>query len=122
MNIQGTISYVHKQGVAAVAAATGLALLASGCAPSYPPIARTGGDASFKYRIATHYPPGSRGERLRLELEREGFKIAVDPTGRRFTATDRPPNLPCFSGTRIDWNEDRRGRITIIQAARHSCT
>lgn len=97
-------------------------LAASGCAPAYLPVAATGGDSAFKARIATDFPPGSSGERLRTELAREGFVIAGDPATGFFSALDRPPNVPCFSETRIDWRENRRGRITVIQAARHACT
>lgn len=108
-------------------AAPRLLLLASllavpSCAPAYPPVAATGGDTAFKARIATDFPPGSSGERLRTELAREGFVIAGDPRTGFFSALDRPPNVPCFSETRIDWRENRRGRITVIQAARHACT
>lgn len=97
-------------------------LAAASCAPVYSPLAATGGDTAFKARIATDFPPGSPGERLRVELAREGFVIASDQTTGLFSALDRPPNVPCFSETRIDWHENRRGRITVIQAARHSCT
>ncbi|WP_375461131.1 hypothetical protein [uncultured Enterovirga sp.] len=92
------------------------------CAPSFRPIAEPGGDARFKARIATRYPPGSLGSRLRTELAAQGFVLLADPTGRRYSAIDRPDNLPCYSETRIDWNEDRRGRILVIQAARHACS
>ncbi len=98
-------------------------LLALGaCAPSYPPIAAIGGDAAFKARIATRFPQGSGADRLRAELAANGFALLEDPALRRFSAIDRPPNLPCFSETRVDWTEDRRGRIVLIQAARHSCS
>lgn len=100
-----------------------VASAAAGCAPSYPPIAATnGGDAAFKSRIATFHPPGSRAQRLRDELARQGFVFLEDPVARRYSAIDRPGNLPCYSETRIDWTEDGRGRIVQIQAARHSCS
>ena len=55
-------------------------------------------------------------------LAREGFALLEDPVARRYSAILRPDNLPCYTATRIDWTEDRRGRIALIQAARHSCT
>lgn len=91
------------------------------CAPSFPPIAAPQGDARFKALIATRYPPGSPGARLRADLAAQGFRILDDPVARRFSALDQPPNLPCFSETRVDWTEDRRGRIVLVQAARHGC-
>ncbi|MDB5592803.1 hypothetical protein [Enterovirga sp.] len=92
------------------------------CAPSLPPIADRGGDAAFKARIATLYRPGSPAARLRADLAAQSFRLIEDPVARRFSALDQPPNLPCFSETRIDWTEDRRGRIVLIQAARHPCS
>ena len=101
---------------------TCLALALSACASSFPPVARTEGDAAFKARIVTTYPPGSRADRLRAMLQAEGFKVSEDPATGFATALDRPQNLPCFSVTRIDWREDRRGRIAAIQAERHMCS
>lgn len=99
-----------------------LALAASACAPSYPPVADMRGDAAFKYRIATAFPPGSPAERLRATLLREGFVIQDDPRTGFASAIARPGNLPCWSETRIDWRENRRGRIVAIQAQRHVCS
>lgn len=92
------------------------------CAPSFPPIAATGGDSALKARIATTYPPGSSGDRLRGDLARQGFVVRYDPVTRYGSALDVPPNLPCLSETRIDWRENARGRIVVIQAARHVCS
>lgn len=92
------------------------------CAPSFPPLAERGGDSAFKARIATAYPPGSSGERLRADLAGQGFTVVYDPTTRFGSALDVPPNLPCLSETRIDWRENARGRIVVIQAARHVCS
>lgn len=104
------------------AAALLAALAAASCGPRYPAIADLGGDAAFKAFIAQRYGPGTRAARLREELAREGFGLLEDPLGRRYSAILRPDNLPCYSETRIDWTEDRHGRIALIQAARHSCT
>jgi len=99
-----------------------LLLALAGCAPAYPPVAEgLRGDASFKARIASTYPPGSPAARLRAMLAADGFRLIEDPASRRYSALREPPNLPCFSTTRIDWTEDARGRIREIQAARHSC-
>ena len=100
-----------------------VAVALAGCAPEFPPIsARVPGDHGFKARIARNHPPGSSAQRLRGELIREGFTLFSDPATRLNSALLRPDNLPCFSETRIDWQEDRRGRITRIQAQRHDCT
>lgn len=72
--------------------------------------------------MAELYPPGSRGERLRAELSAQGFTIGGDPASGRWVAYDVPENLPCYSRTRVDWREDRRGRISILTAQRNSCT
>ena len=111
---------IHRQALACSAACCLWGLGA--CAPSYPVIAEVRGDAAFKARIATRYPPGSSGQVLRTELARKNFQFIEDPTARRYSALEIPPNLPCFSQVRIDWTEDARGRIRLIQAARHSCS
>ena len=97
-------------------------LALGGCAPSFPPIAEPGGDAAFKARIATAYRPGMRADALRARLVAEGFAIAEDRSTGFATALSTPDNLPCYSLTRIDWREDRRGRILVIQASRQACT
>ena len=56
------------------------------------------------------------------EAQEELNKFLEDRLRRRYSALDRPANLPCYSETRIDWTEDRRGRIVLIQAARHPCS
>ena len=100
-----------------------LALSLAGCAPSFPPIADgPGGDAAFKVRIATTYRPGSSGAALGADLAAQGFMIQADLPARRFSALDTPGNLPCWSRTRVDWTEDRRGRIVEVQAGRNACT
>ena len=97
--------------------------LAGGCAPSFPPAAAAArGDAAFKADIALRYPPGTPAVRLRAMLAANGFRLIEDPALRRYSAIEAPPNLPCFSTTRIDWIEDGRGRIREIQAARHDCS
>lgn len=111
----------RRQFAARAAGAAALLALA-GCAPSLPPIAALGGDAAFKARIAEAFPPGSRAERLRTALLRNGFVIVEDPQTGFASALDRPQNLPCYSVTRVDWREDKRGRIAIIQAQRHPCS
>ena len=94
----------------------------AGCAPAFPPIsAGLAGDHAFKARIARNHGPGSSASLLRTELVREGFTVYADPATRLNTALFRPDNLPCYSETRIDWQEDRRGRITRIQAQRGDC-
>lgn len=106
---------------AALAASLVLPLFA--CAPSYPPVAEAArGDADFKMQVALRFPPGTSAARLRAMLAANGFRLIEDPTLRRYSAIEAPPNLPCFSTTRIDWTEDARGRIGQIQAARHSCS
>ena len=97
-------------------------LLVAGCAPQFPPLAERGGDAAFKARIAETYRPGTRGADLRAELLREGFTLLADPGARRYSGLFEPSNLPCFSSVRIDWTEDRRGHIALIQAQRHPCS
>lgn len=98
-------------------------MLLSGCAPVFPPIAaNVPGDHAFKARIARNFPPGSSARLLREELAREGFTILSDPATRLNTARFRPDNLPCYGETRIDWQEDRRGRIVRVEAQRHDCT
>lgn len=105
----------------AVAAAGALAM--SACVPILPPIAaEVAGDAAFKSRIATTFPPGSRSAVLRAELEAEGFRVYDDLTGTRHTATYAATFLPCDIEVRVDWTEDRRGRIARIQAQRHDCS
>jgi hypothetical protein len=100
-----------------------LVLLLAGCAPTFPPIAvNAPGDQGFKQRIAQTYPPGSDPAPLRAELAAEGFVLTTDPTGRRVSALYRADNIPCASYVRVDWNEDRRGRITAIQAERVDCS
>ncbi|WP_133772617.1 hypothetical protein [Enterovirga rhinocerotis] len=112
----------HRAG-SAVVAVLAVAAWLSACAPSYPPVAESvRGDAAFKARIANGFPPGSPAARLRAMLAAEGFRLIEDPAARRFSALERPANLPCFSSTRIDWTEDARGRIVLIQAARQSCS
>jgi hypothetical protein len=94
-----------------------------GCAPEFPPMA-TGlaGDHAFKARIAQTHGPGSSAGRLREVLVGEGFTVLFDPATRFGTALFRPQNLPCYGETRIDWQEDRRGRVARIQAQRQDCT
>lgn len=101
----------------------GLILAAlSACAPIFPPIADAGSDSGFKYWIATHYGPGTRAAALRADLAAQNFEFSVSEAPRfRFSATKAEPNLPCFSYVRVDWNEDRRGRISLIQATRLQC-
>lgn len=99
-----------------------LLLALAACAPAVPPVAGRGGDAAFKARIADRHPPGASGARLRAELAGQGFLFLEDSAARRYSALDRPANVPCLSETRIDWTEDRRGRIVRIQAARHPCS
>lgn len=102
-------------------AALALLLALPACAPSFPPIAEPRGDARFKALIATRYPPGSPGARLRADLAAQGFVLLEDAAARRYSAIDRPPNLPCLSETRVDWTENRRGRIVLVQAGRQAC-
>ena len=64
---------------------------------------------------------GATGDGVSAMLAADGFRLIEDPASRRYSALREPPNLPCFSTTRIDWTEDARGRIREIQAARHSC-
>lgn len=97
-------------------------LFVAGCAPQVPSLAEPGGDAAFKARIAETYRPGRRGADLRAELFREGFTLLADPGAGRYSALFEPSNLPCFTSVRIDWTEDRRGRIALIQAQRHPCS
>lgn len=99
-----------------------VAVALSACAPGFPPIAAVGGDLAFKARIATRFPPGSRADRLRAELARNGFQTFDDPRTRFASAISAPENLPCYSVTRITWREDRRGRIVEIKAARQACS
>ena len=97
--------------------------LVGACAPSFPPVAAAArGDAAFKADIALRYPPGTPASRLKAMLAANGFRLIEDPIARRYSAIEAPPNLPCFSTTRIDWIEDARGRIREIQAARHGCS
>jgi hypothetical protein len=106
-----------------LASALLLATVLAGCAPTFPPIAdRLAGDHAFKARIARNHGPGSSADSLRAELFREGFTLVADPVTRLNTALFRPENLPCYSETRIDWQEDHRGRITRIQAQRNDCS
>ena len=92
------------------------------CTPLYPPIADAGSDSGFKYWIATRYGPGTRAEILRAELAKQEFVFGPSEAPRfAFSATKGATNLPCFTYVRIDWNEDRRGRISLIQAARLQC-
>ncbi len=106
-----------------LASALALAAALAGCAPEFPPIsAGLAGDHAFKARIARNHGPGSSAATLREELIRQGFTLYADPVTRLNTALFRPENLPCYSETRIDWQEDRRGRITRIQAQRNDCT
>ena len=97
-----------------------LPALLGACAPTFALIAvNTPGDQGFKARIAQTYPPGSDPASLRAELAGQGFTIVADPAGRpRYSAILRGGNIPCLSYTRVDWNEDRRGRIAVIQAER----
>ena len=99
-----------------------VALALGACIPEHPPIASPGGDLAFKARIATRFPPGARAARLRAELAANGFQIFDDPRTRLASAISAPENLPCYSVTRIDWREDARGRIAIIQASRQACS
>ena len=81
------------------------------------------GDQGFKVRIAKTYPPGSDPAPLRAELAAQGFTLVADPLGRRrYSAVLRGDNIPCASYTRVDWNEDRRGRIAVIQVERLDCS
>jgi hypothetical protein len=98
------------------------ALALSACMPEYPPLAAVSGDAAFKARVATRFPPGSRAGRLRAELAANGFQVFDDPQTRLATAVYTPQNLPCYSVTRIDWREDARGRVREIQASRQACS
>jgi hypothetical protein len=92
------------------------------CTPLYPPIADAGSDSGFKYWIATRYGPGTRAEILRADLAKQGFAFAPSEAERfRYSATKAETNLPCFTYVRVDWNEDRRGRISLIQASRLQC-
>ena len=119
MNLNPLVPAFHIR--AAIIACLGLPLVA--CAPSYAPIAEAArGDADLKMRIALRFPPGTHAGRLRATLAANGFRLIEDPALRRYSAIEAPPNLPCFSTTRIDWTEDARGRITQIQTARHSCS
>jgi hypothetical protein len=103
----------------------GLALLILGlgaCEPLYPPIADAGSDSGFKYWIATHYGPGSRSDALRRDLTAQGFVYSVsEAPDFRYSATKAETNVPCLTYVRVDWNEDRRGRISLIQASRLQC-
>ena len=92
------------------------------CTPVLPPIADVGNDAAFKSAIARRYGPGTPAAALRSDLLREGFTSAMsDVRGFRYSAVKAEPNLPCFSYVRVDWNEDGRGRISLIQASRLQC-
>jgi hypothetical protein len=123
MNLPRLVPAFHTPATLAALAALVLLLAGAACAPSYPSIAATArGDAAFKERIARGFPPGSPAARLRARLAAEGFRLIEDPAARRFSALEAPPNLPCFSTTRIDWTEDARGRIVEIQSARHACS
>ena len=118
VNIHGFRRSIHRA-LSGLALSTGLAA----CAPEFPPIvAGSAGDHVFKARIAQAYPPGSRAAAMRSELIREGFTLYDDRALRRHSAIYRAENLPCFSSVRIDWTEDRRGRIAEIQAQRADCT
>jgi hypothetical protein len=100
-----------------------LALLLAGCAPTFPPIAaNVPGDPGFKDRIARAYPPGSEGARLAADLAAERFVLTSDPAARRVSATYRADNIPCASQVRVEWTEDRRGRIVEVQAQRLDCS
>lgn len=111
------LTMIHRIGACLVVA------LLAGCAPAFPPIAAgPGGDAAFKARIATSYPPGSSGVLLAELLVGQGFTVQSDLPSRRFTALATPDNLPCYSRTRVDWTEDRRGRILQVQAQRSLCS
>lgn len=103
-------------------AVVALLLSIGACAPVVPPIADTGGDLAFKARIATGHPPGSRAAPLRAELARQGFAIAEAGDPPVVSAVFRTQNLPCYSVVRIEWREDRRGRIAAIRAARQACS
>lgn len=119
MNLSRLAPAFHRRVILALA----VILPAAACAPSYPPMAQSvRGDAEFKARIALAHPAGSPAAPLRARLAAEGFALIEDRAARRFSAVETPPNLPCFSATRIDWTEDARGRIVEIQAARHSCS
>lgn len=119
MNLIALMPAFHSPRIAAVL----LLLSAGGCAPSYPEVAASvRGDAAFKERIALAHPPGSSALRLRAMLAVNGFGLIEDRATRRFSAIETPANLPCFSTTRIDWTEDARGRIALIQASRHACS
>ena len=100
-----------------------LFLVIAACEPVYPPIAAgVAHDSEFKYLIATRYGPGTPASVLRSELGAEGFVFsAAEAPGFRYSATKGETNLPCFSYVRVDWNENRRGRISLIQAARLQC-
>jgi hypothetical protein len=100
-----------------------LLLLMAACEPVYPPIAAgVAHDSEFKYLIATRYGPGTPAAVLRAELAGEGFVFtAGEVPGFRYSATKGETNLPCFSYVRVDWNEDRRGRISLVQASRLQC-
>jgi hypothetical protein len=120
VNLHRYVPGIHSFGTALVVAA---ACLLSACAPTFPPIASTPvGDHGFKARIATMHPPGSRAAGLRGELAREGFVVVGADEGRINSAFWGADTLPCFSRVRIDWTEDRRGRISRIQAQRHDCS
>lgn len=93
------------------------------CDPVYPPIAAgVAHDSGFKALIATRYGPGTPAAVLRRELAAEEFVFtASEARGFRYRAVKPEPNLPCFSNVAIDWNEDSRGRISLIQASRLQC-
>lgn len=97
-------------------------LSAGACAPVYPPVADIGGDLAFKARIAETFGPGSPAARLRAALLADGFTILDEPRTGFASALFRPSNLPCYTQVRIDWREDRRGRVMVIQAGRQACT
>lgn len=119
MNLPRLVPAFHIR--AAIVAALTLPLFA--CAPSYPPVAEAArGDADLKMRIALRFPPGTPATRLRVMLAANSFRLIEDPVLRRYSAIEAPPNLPCFSTTRIDWTEDARGRIREIQTSRHACS
>ena len=124
MNIRAIMPVFHMPRWARLrrSAAAGLLATVQACAPSLPPIAQGIGDTDFKARIADRFPPGSRAALLRRELARQGFAFLEDPLARRYSAIERPDNPLCFSETRIDWTENRQGRIVLIQAARHVCS
>ena len=99
-----------------------LLVLIAACEPAYPPIADVTHDSDFKYLIATRYGEGTPAAALRARLAGEGFVVtASEAPGFRYSATRGETNLPCFSYVRVDWNEDRRGRISLIQASRLQC-